>query len=85
MVTGGKLARPRNAVVVYDKTNTRTRKNKNKIVWEGNAIKLHLLLSLSLSFDQILKISTRCSAELQFPSPSIRGGSQRNAIKEEEG
>ena len=49
MVTGGKLARPRNAVVVYDKTNTRTRKNKNKIVWEGNAIKLHLLLSLSLS------------------------------------
>lgn len=49
-------------------TIKRTRETeKYGIVWEGNAA-IKLLLSLSLSArDQILKISTRCSAESQSP------------------
>lgn len=49
-------------------TIKRTRETeKYGIVWEGNAA-IKLLLSLSLSArDQILKISTRCSAESRSP------------------
>lgn len=66
-------------------TIKRTRETeKYGIVWEGNAA-IKLLLSLSLSLSPGSDIENFHALLRRVAVPSIRGGSQRNAIKEEEG